>query len=181
MPDPPNALIKELEHIFYKFLWNAGQDRIKRKNIVKNIACAGLRMVELRSFIKALTVSWLRRILQQSKPMEWINLSQINFQMLFSVGGSSATKSNNNLYNPFWKKIMANWAEFCKIFPVERVSHMLESPIWYNENIGRGKLFIKNWYDKGIRTIQDIVAETGKFYSFDDLKAMYNINGTFFR
>ena len=179
LPDPPNALIKELEHIFYKFLWNSGPDRIKRKIIVKNIACAGLRMVELRSFIKALKLSWLRRILQQSKQMEWINLSQINFQMLFSVGGSYATELNNNLYNPFWKNLMANWAEFCKILPVEKVSHMLESPIWYNENIGRGKLFIKNWYDKGIRTIQDIVAETGKFYSFDDLKAMYNINGTF--
>ena len=143
MPDPPNALIKELEHIFYKFLWNSGPDRIKRKIIVKNIACAGLRMVELRSFIKALKVSWLRRILQQSKQMEWINLSQINFQMLFSVGGSYATKLNNNLYNPFWKNLMANWAEFCKILPVEKVSHMLESPIWYNEKIGRGKLFIK--------------------------------------
>ena len=114
-------------------------------------------MVELRSFIKALKVSWLRRILQQSKQMEWINLSQINFQMLFSVGGSYATKLDNNLYNPFWKNLMANWAEFCKILPVEKVSHMLESPIWYNENIGRGKLFInKKRYDTSVISIASI-------------------------
>ena len=65
LPAPPNELIKELEKMFYKFLWNSGPDRIKRRIIIKNIEYAGLRMVELRSFIKALKVSWLRRILQQ--------------------------------------------------------------------------------------------------------------------
>ena len=30
---------------------------------VKNTACGGLRMVEIKSFMKALKVSWLRRIL----------------------------------------------------------------------------------------------------------------------
>ena len=46
LPAPPNGLIKELESMFYNFLWNSGPDSIKRKIIVKNIACAGLRMVE---------------------------------------------------------------------------------------------------------------------------------------
>ena len=73
LPAPPNGLIKELENMFYKFLWNSGPDRIKRKIIVKNIACAGLRMVELKSFIKALKVSWFRRNLQQSEPNELTN------------------------------------------------------------------------------------------------------------
>ena len=101
LPAPPNGLIKELENIFYKFLWNSGPDGIKRKIIVKNIACPGLRMVELKSFIKALKVSWFRRILQQSKPNELTNLSLINFDKLFSVGGSYATKESHDLQNPF--------------------------------------------------------------------------------
>ena len=29
LPAPPNELIKELEKLFYKFLWNSGPDRIK--------------------------------------------------------------------------------------------------------------------------------------------------------
>ena len=84
---PPNGLISELEKIFYNLLWNSGPDRIKRRIIIKNIACAGLRMVELRSFIIALKVSWLRRILHQTKPNEWTCLSLINFHTLFSIGG----------------------------------------------------------------------------------------------
>ena len=88
LPAPPNGLISELEKLFYNFLWNSDPDRIKRRIIIKNIACAGLRIVELRSFIKALKVSWLRRILHQTKPNEWTCLSLINFHTLFSIGGS---------------------------------------------------------------------------------------------
>ena len=65
LPSPTNELIKELEKMFFKFLWNSGPDRIKRRTIVKNIECGGLRMVEIKSFIKALKLSWLRRILVQ--------------------------------------------------------------------------------------------------------------------
>ena len=63
--------------MFYKFLWNSEPDRIKRRIIIKNIEYAGLRMVELRSFIKALKVSWLRRILQQSDTGGWKELASI--------------------------------------------------------------------------------------------------------
>ena len=92
LPAPPNELIKKLENIFFNFLWNSGPDRIKMRIVVKNTACGGLRMVEIKSFIKALKVSWFRRILHQSKPNEWTNLSLISFDMLFSVGGSYAFK-----------------------------------------------------------------------------------------
>ena len=92
LPAPPNELIKELEKMFYKFLWNSGPDRIKRRIIIKNIEYAGLRMVELRSFIKALKVSWLRRILQQSDTGGWKELSSINFSEIFSFGGVCAAK-----------------------------------------------------------------------------------------
>ena len=179
LPAPPNELIKELEKLFYKFLWNSGPDRIKRKVIIKNVSCAGLRMVELKSFIKALKISWLRRILQQSKPSEWSYLSFINFHTLFSVGGTYANKLSKELHNPFWKDIMHTWAEFCKILPVKNIGQVLESPLWYNENLGRGKAFFKNWYEKGIRVLLDIISEDGEFYTFEELKVKYDIKGTF--
>ena len=79
----PNELLNELEILFYNFLWNAGPDRITRKVIVKNIACAALRMIEFKSFIKALKISWLRRIIQQSNKDGWKQLSYIHFVELY--------------------------------------------------------------------------------------------------
>ena len=71
------------------------------------------------------------------------------------------------------------WAEFCKILPVENIGQILDSLILRNENIGRGKTFFKNWHEKGIRVVFDIIGQNGEFYTFEQLKTMYNINGTF--
>ena len=47
-------------------------------------------MVELKSFIKALKISWFRRILQQPDATSWKDLSFINFPQFFSVGSCYA-------------------------------------------------------------------------------------------
>ena len=60
-------------------------------------------MVELRSFIKALKVSWLRSKLHQTKPNEWTYLFLIKFHTLFSIGGSYAFKLSSEFQNPFGK------------------------------------------------------------------------------
>ena len=115
--------------LFYKFLWDAGPDRIKRKVIVKNITCAGLRMIELKSCIKALKISWLRRIIQQSNEDGWKQQSYIHFVDLYSFGGCYAAKLMHELQNPFWKNLMHIWCEFCKIVPIENIAYVIESPI----------------------------------------------------
>ena len=38
LPDPPNELLKQLERIFYIFIWNNDPDRIKRSILTNNLA-----------------------------------------------------------------------------------------------------------------------------------------------
>ena len=59
------------------------------------------------------------------------------------------------------------------------IGQILDSPLWHNENIGRGKKTFKDWHEKGIRVVFDIIGQNGEFYAFEQLKTMYNINGTF--
>ena len=179
LPAPPNELIKELEKMFYKFLWNSEPDRIKRRIIIKNTTGVGLRMVELKSFIKALKVSWFRRILQQTGTGGWKELAFINFTEIFSFGGVYAAKLSSEFQNPFWKDLMQVWSDFCKAVPFENIKQILICPLWHNERIGNAQLFLRNWCDKGIRVVYDIISEEGVFYSFEQLKAKYNIKGTF--
>ena len=51
LPNPPGVLLKSLESMFFKFLWNKGPDRISRKQMVKNIEAGGLRMIEINVFV----------------------------------------------------------------------------------------------------------------------------------
>ena len=82
-----------------------------------------------------------------------------------------AAKLSSDLQNPLWKDLLHVWAEFCNILSVENIGQILESPLWYNENIGRGNFILKHWFDNGIRVVYDIVAENGEF-TFEQLKVM---------
>ena len=101
LPSPPEELVKRLDKIFYRFLWNSGPDRIKRTVIIKDIQAGGLRMISIKYFIKALKISWLRRIIQNSHDLSWSSLSMINFQKMFSFGHGYADQLKANIANPF--------------------------------------------------------------------------------
>ena len=57
-------------------------------------------MIELKSFIEALKISWLRRIIQQSNEDGWKQLSYIHFVELYSFSGFYAAKFMQQLQNP---------------------------------------------------------------------------------
>jgi hypothetical protein len=50
---------------------------------------------------------------------------------------------------------------------------LLEMPLYYNQNIlmDRKPIFIKTWYDKGIRLIKDIMNVNGTFLDRNKLEA----------
>ena len=99
---------------FFKFLWNAGPDRITRKLAIKNLSSGGLRMPHIYSFIKALKLYWLRRVIQQANNTTWYILNPIDFDKVLSLGGKYARNLAVNIRNPFWKDILIRWADFCK-------------------------------------------------------------------
>ena len=94
-------LIKELEVIFFKSLWNAGPDRITRKLAIKILSSGGLRMPHIYSLIKALKISWLRRVIQQTNNTTWYILNPNDFDKVLSLGGEYARNLEVNIRNHF--------------------------------------------------------------------------------
>ena len=180
LPNPPEDLLKRLDKLFYKFIWNSGPDRISRNNMIRNEGEGGLRMIQIRTFIKAVKITWLRRLLINPKNILWSSLSNIEFANLFSLGDGYALHKIQELRNPFWTDILQSWKEFINCQKAENLSDILYSPVWFNSEIQRGQsLFYKNWYAKGIRNILDIINVNGEFFNFVDLKNIFGIRGTF--
>ena len=177
LPYPPGELIKTLEKIINKFFWNSGPDRIGRRVRVRNISAGGLRMVHLISFIKALKVSWLRRVIH-SETANWCAFAFINFSKVISTGRVYAINQRNALDNPFWKDILDAWADFCKIYKAENIQFIQYSSVWYNSNFKNSQnLYINDWFKKGVKNICDLLNENGEFYQFEEFKQIYGIRG----
>ena len=66
--------MKSLE-VFFKFIWNDKTDKISRSQVVvQDYPDGGLKMVHLKSYVKSLKVTWLRRILLSSPKSSLISI-----------------------------------------------------------------------------------------------------------
>ena len=179
LPNPPGNLVKTLNKLFYKFVWNSGPDRIKRQYIIKDITKGGLRMIKIDSFVTALKVTWFRLQIAQTD-CSWSSLSNINISSLLTKGDNYAHIKAYEINNHFWKDMLVSWKQFCQTVEIKTLEEILYSPIWFNSYLNRGhNLFIKEWHDKGIRNVIDLLNAEGQFYNFNELKDIYDIHGTF--
>ena len=103
-----------------------GPDRISRRVIIKNMSCGGLRMVQLPAFIKALKISWIRRIIKPHENNEWFDFSTVNFSKLLSMGTQYAERLTETLINPFWKDLMKHWSDFGKVVRIENIKQIIQ-------------------------------------------------------
>jgi hypothetical protein len=86
LPNPPTHLLKRLVKLLYKYLWNDGNDRIKRNVITKPYKEGGLQMINLEVFIQALKISWLRKIIDNRSPIgSSFKLIESQFNKLISI------------------------------------------------------------------------------------------------
>ena len=63
LPKPSEKITKDIQNLFYNYLWNGGPDKIKRSVVIQNYDRGGLRMIDADSFNNFLKLSWLQRML----------------------------------------------------------------------------------------------------------------------
>jgi hypothetical protein len=86
---PDQSILKDIEDIFYHFIWNRPKDKVKKHLLKQDYSDGGLKIVDLVSYIKRLKLSWIRRFLTKSD--KWTLFFQ-NKILLFLVVLTKQTK-----------------------------------------------------------------------------------------
>ena len=63
--------IKEINSIFYNFLWNGKGDKIKRNVMINDYSQGGLKMIDILSFNKSLKATWIKKYLDTENGGSW--------------------------------------------------------------------------------------------------------------
>ena len=135
-------------------------------------------MIKIDSFVTALKVTWFRRQIAQTDS-SWSSLSNINISSLLTKVNNYAHIKAYEINNPFWKDMLLSWKQFCQAVDIETLEEILNSPIKINSYVNREhNLFIKEWHDKGIRNVIDLLNAEEQFYHFNERKDTYDIHGT---
>ena len=136
-------------------------------------------MLQIKNFIAALKITWLRRQILQPN-CTWNILLNIDLENVYTRGDNYANIKSETVKNPFWKDLLKSWKIFCKSVKIQTLEDMLYSPLWCNSNFQHGQyIYFKDWYNKGIRNVIDLLDTDGNFYQFHQLQELYNIHGTF--
>ena len=105
LPDPLIYIVQQIQDMFLNFLWNNKVDKVKRNTVLGNYEDRGLKMPHVLSFVHALQISWIKRVLD---PDNYAPLKLLLTDVLEDFGqeklwyhSQSALKVLSAKFNPF--------------------------------------------------------------------------------
>ena len=131
-------VIKEVNKLFFSFLWNGKRDKIKRDIIINDYSNGGLKMIDIQSFTKSLKATWIKKYLDEGNQGEWKYFFDLELER---HGGSIVLTSNLNkkdtienlkIKNCFIKETLLIWAEVNFEDHIMSEKQFLEQILWYN-------------------------------------------------
>ena len=180
LPNPSQAYIKKIEHIFFRFLWDGKPDRIKRNKIIQSLESDGLCMIHLPSFIDSLKISWIKRVNGSSDIWTALTkMQQLDPERMMTCSVTSLNEVKKSIKNIFWKEVTESVIRFHKSISLEN-NEILREPIWFSDYTKFKKSRIKKWDDQGLRFIGDLFnPRTGNIMTRDEIRLHYRISMTF--
>ena len=164
IPNPSHNILKELNHSIFKFIWNNKNDKVKREVMTLDFDDGGLNMIDLKTYIHSLKLTWIRRILNTEGIWQNLLLQQFNLNNIINYGVEYLNIIISKQSNKFWKDALMAWQEMQKKENLY-LKNLELTPLWYNNNIKIDNKYVnyKHWQEKNIFNINDIIKNDGNF------------------
>ena len=176
LPNPSARCIKELERLFFAFVWGNKNDKVKRTKLVQHYSKDGLNMMQIESFIKSMKLSWLKRL--SNTRADWTVLARPelpNIWHLLTHGVKRLNILRRKTKNVFYIDLLEALIQFNKGYSPSDKEILTES-IWFSDCTKYGTIIVKRWDNRGLRFIGDLYnTESGVIYSRQELESKYKI------
>lgn len=159
LPILDDKLAERIEKIFFDFIWNSKPDKINRQMCKMPQSQGGLNMVCVKTFWRALKISWVRRL--EFSQSFWIQILKIQLERLgidlnkiLHYGNNKLLNISKMLRNNFWKHVFHNTAEMLNniqfhslhkfgLFPIvmETLCSKWETPLLRNKDLTTGQTY----------------------------------------
>lgn len=165
----PNDLVKEVNSIFYTFIWN-GKDKVKRCALISDIDKGGLKMLDIESMISARRVICLKKFLEDY-PSTW--KSFLN-SCISSAGGSLILHCNFDTvklkpqFPKYYKECFDAWSGLNSRTPVS-FNDVMNEIIWNNRFIliDKKSVYRSDLVHLGIIRVGDLIMDNNLFLHED--------------
>ena len=145
LPSPSTKTIKEINKMFFSFLWKNKPDPIKRAVAREKLINGGLSMIDIDKFNQSLKITWIRKTCISNA--RWKSLIVNKYPMINNIlnfGNEYTNKILTVVKNPFWKDVMLSLKIFTENFNLKTQQEVDACSFLYNGNIKIGRSTIKN-------------------------------------
>ena len=178
LPIPSKHFTKELQKIFFKFIWNNNPDKIKRQTMFEPIKRGGLNMPDVNKIMLATKAAWFRRLIKTDN-MPWINIFEkivCDRKYLTIYGIGYLKELQKDCSNPFWLDVIKSYYSISDCISPKTTNNLMDSPLWFNTNIFGANIHYSNWSKSRLLFIKDIVGKDGEILDYQAIKEKANIN-----
>ena len=176
----PEGFAQLVKTKLFKFLWKNKRDRIKRSGLYQDLDKGGLRMIDIEIMFKALKLAWIPRLLSPGK-QNWKTVPDYYFRQLgglnFLLRCNYDPKQLNALPS-FYQSILMYFNELKNLYDFDQAQDLI---LFNNKDIlADGKtLFLRDWFNKGILSIQDLLDDAGHKMSYQEFNNKYSCKSNF--
>ena len=110
----PSQILKEIDKILIRFLWNNNPPKVKKSTIIGNYSDGGLKMPDIFTINTTAKVKWIKRLMASSTfAGNWQGL----FLYLLNIDKNLLkhklpSKVKDKGLTPFYKQVLECWGEF---------------------------------------------------------------------
>ncbi|KAK7484726.1 hypothetical protein BaRGS_00024011 [Batillaria attramentaria] len=143
LPNPPDGFITKLQKTIFTFVWNNKPDKVSRKTSILNVTNGGLGIPDVRNFITALKLTWIRKL--KNGKHKWVKIITNVMPILADLENFGGDLPVSHSVNDFWHDVLDALKLFSLKIDITTTDELLAEPIFYNSRIlvGRRSFFIK--------------------------------------
>ena len=177
LPNPPDNVISRLQLICYQFVWKKKNDKINRKTATKDVGNGGLVIPDLNMQIRALKLSWIRRL--GNTDHKWKNICVQLHPHLNNLEKYGPCFINfKKKQNLFWLHTFKAYKLFYDKVHIKTEQEVLAEPVLFNEKFKIGGNVITNTklVDKNVWYVAHFLKENGSFLRYEEFIRKYDMN-----
>ena len=176
LPNPKKCIMDRINKMYNDFLWNHKRAKIVKCELYKNLESGGLNLRDPDVFIKALKITWVKRLLTSEGG--WQALAQ-DVKGIIDLDIVSLKICALKMKNPFWKSVIEAWVEYYGCYSLEKeIQDVLRMPIWNTYFTVQNNIQIlgKKLYSNGCKRVRDLIDENSlTFYDLEAFVNRYNV------
>jgi hypothetical protein len=179
LPNPPDNTVNLIQKSVFKFVWNCKNDKIARKTSTKNVADGGIGIPNVKNYIHALKLMWIRKLVHSKH--KWTEIIKLVNKKILCIEKIGNCLNDGRKVNVFWRDVFNAYEVFGKKVALEHLNDIVLEPIFCNTNIlvGNKTIFYSDWIEKNVYNIGNLLLSNGNFLTFAQFTNKYGIVSNF--